>query len=87
MPGEEIAPWPEEGPVVLPQVVTTEWVLHLQQRFDAASRAGATELKDVLPRPVAVALFARVESLLQTEPTLLEVGRVGCEGVPVDSTC
>jgi hypothetical protein len=64
-------------PVVLPQVVTEQWVLDLQKRFNAASLVGAAALKEVLPRAVAVAIFDRVERLLTAEPALLEVSRSG----------
>lgn len=61
--------------VALPEDVTPQWVASdLVPKLDAASRAGAAQLKSVLPPDVCAQLLDRCQRILHLEPTLLEVG-------------
>lgn len=61
--------------VALPEDVTPQWVAgDLAPKLDAASRAGAAQLKAVLAPDVCAQLLDRCQRVLHLEPTLLEVG-------------
>ncbi len=62
----------EASPIVVPQFITTEWVIELQARLDQLTR-NPSNLKWVLTKQVVRAILERAEGLLKNDSTLVEV--------------
>ena len=60
--------------VVLPAQLDPQFCAVMTAALDAASRVGPQALKSALPAETCVVLLDRCQRLLQTEPTMLEVG-------------
>ena len=60
--------------VVLPAELTPAFCAEMTAALDAATRVGPEALKTALPAETCVVLLDRCQRLIQTEPTMREVG-------------